>query len=128
MPQDTPGFTRCKKYRKMGWSASDTRELSFADARVPEANLLGERGKGLKQFLTILDGGRISVAALSVGLALGAYDEALQYAKERQQFGQAISKFQAIQFKLADMLWRSSTPSSWSSKPPGRRTTGATSC
>jgi short/branched chain acyl-CoA dehydrogenase len=104
VPQDAPGFERSKKYRKMGWKASDTRELSFNDARVPEANLLGERGKGLKQFLTILDGGRISVAALSVGLAQGAYDEALKYAKERQQFGQSISKFQAIQFKLADML------------------------
>jgi butyryl-CoA dehydrogenase len=88
----------------MGWRASDTRELSFADAVVPEECLLGERGKGLKNFLTILDGGRISVAALSVGLAIGAYDEAFKYAKERHQFGQAIAKFQAIQFKLADML------------------------
>ncbi len=104
VPQDTPGFTRSKKYRKMGWRASDTRELSFVDAKVPEANLLGERGKGFQQFLTILDGGRISIAALSVGLALGAYDEALKYARERHQFGRPISKFQAIQFKLADML------------------------
>lgn len=104
VPQDTPGFSRSKKYKKMGWRASDTRELSFADAVVPEENLLGERGKGLKQFLTILDGGRISVAALSVGLAMGAYDEAYKYARERQQFGRPISKFQAIQFKLADML------------------------
>ena len=104
VPQATPGFTRAKTYRKMGWRASDTRELSFADAAIPEDHLLGERGKGLKQFLTILDGGRISVAALSVGLAMGAYDEALQYAKDRHQFGQPISKFQAIQFKLADML------------------------
>jgi short/branched chain acyl-CoA dehydrogenase len=104
VPQNTPGFARSKKYRKMGWRASDTRELSFADAKVPEENLLGQRGKGLKQFLDILDGGRISVAALSVGLSLGAYDEAFAYAKERHQFGQAISKFQAIQFKLADML------------------------
>jgi butyryl-CoA dehydrogenase len=104
VPQDTPGFSRSKKYNKMGWKASDTRELSFVDAAVPEENLLGERGRGLKQFLTILDGGRISVAALSVGLAWGAYDQALAYAKERKQFGQAISKFQAIQFKLADML------------------------
>ncbi|MBV8642325.1 MAG: acyl-CoA dehydrogenase family protein [Candidatus Eremiobacteraeota bacterium] len=104
VPQDTPGFTRSKKYKKMGWRASDTRELSFADAEVPEENLLGERGKGLKNFLTILDGGRISVAALSVGLAIGAYDEAFKYAKERRQFGQAIAKFQAIQFKLADMI------------------------
>ncbi len=104
VPQDAPGFSRSKKYRKMGWRASDTRELAFEDARVPEEQLLGERGRGLRQFLTILDGGRISVAALSVGLALGAYDEALQYAKDRHQFGQSISKFQAIQFKLADML------------------------
>jgi len=104
VPQDTPGFTRSKKYKKMGWRASDTRELAFADATVPEENLLGPRGKGLRQFLTILDGGRISVAALSVGVAMGAYDEALKYAKERHQFGRAISKFQAIQFKLADML------------------------
>jgi short-chain 2-methylacyl-CoA dehydrogenase len=104
VPQDTPGFTRSKKYKKMGWRASDTRELSFADAAVPADNLLGERGRGLQQFLTILDGGRISVAALSVGLAMGAYDEAYKYAKERSQFGRPISKFQAIQFKLADML------------------------
>jgi butyryl-CoA dehydrogenase len=104
VPQNTPGFTRSKKYRKMGWRASDTRELAFVDAKVPEECLLGERGKGLKQFLQILDGGRISVAALSVGLAQGAYDEALAYAKDRHQFGHAISKFQAIQFKLADML------------------------
>jgi butyryl-CoA dehydrogenase len=104
VPQDTPGFTRSKKYKKMGWRASDTRELSFADATVPEENLLGERGRGLQNFLTILDGGRISVAALSVGLSMGAYDEAYKYAKERQQFGKPISKFQAIQFKLADML------------------------
>ena len=104
VPQTTPGFSRAKKYRKMGWRASDTRELAFQDAKVPQEALLGDRGGGLKQFLTILDGGRISVAALSVGLAMGAYDEALAYAKERHQFGQAISKFQAIQFKLADML------------------------
>ena len=104
VPQDTPGFARSKKYKKMGWRASDTRELSFNEAAVPEENMLGERGAGLKNFLTILDGGRISVAALSVGLAWGAYDEALKYAQERHQFGKPISKFQAIQFKLADML------------------------
>ena len=102
--QNTPGFARSKKYKKMGWRASDTRELSFVDAKVPEGNVLGKRGDGLKNFLTILDGGRISVAALSVGLARGAYDEALKYAKERTAFGRPISKFQAIQFKLADML------------------------
>ena len=104
MPQDAPGFTRSKKYKKMGWRASDTRELSFVDAEVPEENLLGARGKGYQQFLKILDGGRISVAALSVGLAMGAYDEALQYSKDRVAFGKPISKFQAIQFKLVDML------------------------
>ncbi len=104
VPQDAPGFARSKKYRKMGWRASDTRELSFADAAVPQENLLGERGEGFRQFLTILDGGRISVAALSIGLAMGAYDEAFQYAKDRHAFGQPISKFQAIQFKLVDML------------------------
>jgi short-chain 2-methylacyl-CoA dehydrogenase len=104
VPQATPGFTRSKKYRKMGWRASDTRELSFVDAEVPEENLLGPRGEGYRQFLTILDGGRISVAALSIGLAMGAYDEALAYSKERQAFGRPISKFQAISFKLVDML------------------------
>ena len=104
VPQGTPGFARSKKYRKMGWRASDTRELSFVDASVPEENLLGERGKGLRNFLTILDGGRISVAALSVGLSQGAYDEAYAYAKQRRQFGKPISSFQAIQFKLADMV------------------------
>jgi short/branched chain acyl-CoA dehydrogenase len=103
VPQDAPGFSRSKAYRKMGWRASDTRELAFVDAVVPEENLLGERGAGLRQFLRVLDAGRISVAALSVGLATGAYDEALRYAKERRQFGRSISKFQAIQFKLADM-------------------------
>lgn len=87
----------------MGWRASDTRELAFAGAEVPEENLLGVRGRGLKQFLNVLDGGRISVAALSVGLAEGAFDEAFRYAQERRQFGQPISKFQATQFKLADM-------------------------
>jgi butyryl-CoA dehydrogenase len=102
--QNTPGFSRSKKYKKMGWRASDTRELSFVDAQVPEENVLGKRGEGLKNFLTILDGGRISVAALSVGLARGAYDEALKYAKERTAFGRPIGKFQAIQFKLVDML------------------------
>jgi len=103
VPQATPGFTRSKTYRKMGWRASDTRELSFAAAEVPAENLLGVRGEGLRQFLTVLDGGRISVAALSVGLAEGAFDEAFRYARERHQFGQPSAKFQATQFKLADM-------------------------
>jgi butyryl-CoA dehydrogenase len=88
---------------KLGWRASDTRELSFQDCAVPEGNLLGGRGKGFHQFLEILDGGRISVAAMGVGLAQGAYDLALAYAKDRKQFGRPISDFQAIQFQLADM-------------------------
>jgi butyryl-CoA dehydrogenase len=89
--------------RKMGWRASDTRELSFRDCAVSEGNLLGERGRGYRQFLEVLDGGRISIAAMGLGLAQGAYELASAYARERQQFGQPIAKFQAIQFKLADM-------------------------
>jgi alkylation response protein AidB-like acyl-CoA dehydrogenase len=89
--------------QKLGWRASDTRELSFHSCAVPEGNLLGERGHGFRQFMEILDGGRISVAAMGVGLAQGAYDLATAYAKERQQFGQPIASFQAIQFQLADM-------------------------
>jgi short-chain 2-methylacyl-CoA dehydrogenase len=103
VPKDTPGYEIGEAYRKMGWNASDTRPLSFDGARVPEENLLGPRGMGFKQFLQTLDGGRIGVAAMSVGLAQGALDEALAYAKERRAFGQPISKFQAIQAKLADM-------------------------
>jgi short-chain 2-methylacyl-CoA dehydrogenase len=99
----TPGYEQGEPYRKMGWNASDTRPLTFTDCRVPEENLLGPRGAGFKQFLHILDIGRIGVAAMGVGLAQGALDEALAYAKERQAFGQPISKFQAIQAKLADM-------------------------
>jgi short-chain 2-methylacyl-CoA dehydrogenase len=99
----TPGYEQGQPYRKMGWNASDTRPLTFADCRVPEANLLGPRGAGFKQFLHILDIGRIGVAAMGVGLAQGALDEALKYAKQRRAFGQPISRFQAIQAKLADM-------------------------
>ncbi|MHB8693446.1 MAG: acyl-CoA dehydrogenase family protein [Solirubrobacteraceae bacterium] len=99
----TPGYEQGEPYRKMGWNASDTRPLSFDDCRVPEENLLGPRGKGFRQFLEILDIGRIGVAAMGVGLAQGALDQALAYAKERHAFGQAISKFQSIQAKLADM-------------------------
>jgi len=99
----TPGYEQGEPYRKMGWNASDTRPLTFTDCRVPEENLLGPRGAGFKQFLHILDIGRIGVAAMGVGLAQGALDEALSYAKERQAFGQSISKFQSIQAKLADM-------------------------
>src|SRR5205085_1658821 len=103
IPNGTPGYEQGTPYRKMGWNASDTRPLTFEDCRVPEANLLGPRGAGFKQFLHILDIGRIGVAAMGVGLAQGALDEALAYAKERKAFGQSISKFQAIQTKLADM-------------------------
>ena len=99
----TPGYEQGTPYRKMGWNASDTRPLSFEGCRVPEENLLGPRGAGFKQFLHILDIGRIGVAAMGVGLAQGALDEALKYAKERKAFGQSISKFQAIQGKLSDM-------------------------
>lgn len=99
----TPGYEQGEPYRKMGWNASDTRPLSFSDCRVPEENLLGPRGQGFKQFLHILDIGRIGVAAMGVGLAQGALDQALAYAKERRAFGKPISKFQAIQTKLADM-------------------------
>ena len=103
VPNGIAGYDISPPMRKLGWRASDTRELSFKDARVPEGNLLGERGKGFHQFLEILDGGRISVAAMGVGLAQGAYDLALAYAKEREQFGKPISEFQAVQFRLADM-------------------------
>ena len=103
VPNGTPGYEPGEPYRKMGWNASDTRPLTFDDCRVPEANLLGRRGDGFKQFLQILDGGRIGVAAMGVGLAQGALDEAISYAKERQAFGQPIAKFQAIQAKIADL-------------------------
>src|SRR5512146_1794061 len=103
VPTGTPGYEVGEAYRKMGWNASDTRPLSFEECRVPESNLLGRRGDGFKNFLHILDGGRIGVSAMGVGLAQGALDEALAYAKERRAFGQPISKFQAIQGKLADM-------------------------
>ncbi|MGK2938138.1 MAG: acyl-CoA dehydrogenase family protein [Solirubrobacteraceae bacterium] len=103
VPQDAPGYERGAPYRKMGWNASDTRPLTFTDCRVPEDNLLGPRGAGFKQFLRVLDIGRIGVAAMGVGLAQGALDEALKYAKERHAFGKPISKYQAIQAKLADL-------------------------
>ena len=99
----TPGYEISEPLKKLGWKASDTRELFFRDVAVPEDHLLGPRGQGFHQFLEILDGGRISVAAMGVGLAQGAYDLAFAYAQEREQFGKPISRFQAIQFKLADM-------------------------
>jgi alkylation response protein AidB-like acyl-CoA dehydrogenase len=103
VPNGTPGYEISAPMRKLGWHASDTRELSFRDCAVPEENLLGPPGQGFRQFLEILDGGRISVAAMAVGLAQGSYDLAERYAKERRQFGKPIAEFQAVQFKLADM-------------------------
>jgi short-chain 2-methylacyl-CoA dehydrogenase len=103
VPNGTPGYEISPPMHKLGWRASDTRELSFQGCAVPEGNLLGERGQGFRQFLEILDGGRISVAAMGVGLAQGAYDLAHAYALEREQFGKPIASFQAIQFQLADM-------------------------
>ena len=103
VPNGAPGYEISAPMDKLGWRASDTRELSFQSCRVPEGNLLGPRGEGFKQFLEILDGGRISVAAMGLGLAQGAYDLAREYALDRQQFGKPIAAFQAIQFQLADM-------------------------
>jgi short/branched chain acyl-CoA dehydrogenase len=103
VPNGTAGYGISTPMDKLGWRASDTRELSFEDCAVPEDNLLGGRGKGFQQFLEILDGGRISVAAMGVGLAQGAYDLAVAYAKEREQFGRPIAQFQAVQFALVDM-------------------------
>ncbi|MCX5090427.1 acyl-CoA dehydrogenase family protein [Streptomyces sp. NBC_00365] len=103
VPSGTPGFTVAAPYSKVGWNASDTRELSFADVRVPAANLLGEEGRGYAQFLRILDEGRIAIAALATGLAQGCVDESVKYAKERHAFGRPIGANQAIQFKIADM-------------------------
>jgi len=99
----TAGYEQSPPLHKMGWRSSDTRELTFTGCRVPEENLLGPRGNGLRQFLEILDGGRISVAALGLGMAQGAFEMALSYAGQREQFGRPIGKFQAVQFKLADM-------------------------
>jgi short-chain 2-methylacyl-CoA dehydrogenase len=99
----TPGYDAGEPYRKMGWNASDTRPLTFTDCRVPADNLLGHRGAGFKQFLQVLDIGRIGVAAMGLGLAQGAFDQALAYARERRAFGQPIARFQAIQMKLADL-------------------------
>src|SRR5947208_4030267 len=103
VPNGTPGYVISPPMQKLGWRASDTRELSFQGTHVPETNLLGPRGEGFRQFLQILDGGRISVAAMGVGLAQGAYDLAFAYAQEREQFGRPIAAFQAVQEKLVDM-------------------------
>jgi alkylation response protein AidB-like acyl-CoA dehydrogenase len=103
VPSGTPGFGVSKSYSKVGWCSSDTHELSFVDCRVPVANLLGTRGRGYAQFLSILDEGRIAIAAVSVGLAQGCVDESVRYAKDRQAFGRAIGEYQAIQFTIANM-------------------------
>ncbi|QUF08154.1 acyl-CoA dehydrogenase family protein [Actinosynnema pretiosum subsp. pretiosum] len=103
VPAGTPGLAVGSKYSKVGWNASDTHELSFQDCRVPEENLLGERGRGYAQFLRTLDEGRVAIAALGVGLAQGCVDECVRYAKEREAFGSPIGRYQAIQFKIADM-------------------------
>jgi butyryl-CoA dehydrogenase len=103
VPKDTPGYVIGNPYKKMGWKASDTRPLAFEDCVIPAENMLGQRGDGFKQFMQILDGGRIAIAALAVGLAQACLDESLSYARQRRQFGQPIGAFQAIQFKLADM-------------------------
>ncbi|MGW4030494.1 acyl-CoA dehydrogenase family protein [Streptomyces sp. NPDC004838] len=106
VPSGTPGFTVAPAYSKVGWNASDTRELSFDEVRVPLANLLGEEGRGYAQFLRILDEGRIAISALATGLAQGCVDESVRYAKERHAFGRPIGDNQAIQFKIADMEMR----------------------
>jgi alkylation response protein AidB-like acyl-CoA dehydrogenase len=103
VPSGTPGFTVAPKYSKVGWACSDTHELSFADCRVPEGNLLGERGRGYAQFLRTLDEGRIAISAIATGLAQGCVDESLIYVRERAAFGGPIGRFQALQFKIADM-------------------------
>jgi alkylation response protein AidB-like acyl-CoA dehydrogenase len=109
VPAGTPGLTVQPGYSKVGWCASDTHELNFDDCRVPAENLLGERGRGLAQFLRILDEGRIAIAALAVGLAQGCVDESVRYAGQRHAFGQPIGEFQAIKFKIADMQVRAHT-------------------
>ncbi|MEU7137573.1 acyl-CoA dehydrogenase family protein [Streptomyces sp. NPDC046261] len=109
VPSGTPGFTVAAPYSKVGWNASDTRELSFSDVRVPAANLLGEQGRGYAQFLRILDEGRIAISALATGLAQGCVDESVAYARTREAFGRPIGANQAIQFKIADMEMRAHT-------------------
>jgi short/branched chain acyl-CoA dehydrogenase len=109
VPSGTEGFTVAPHYSKVGWCASDTHELSFADCRVPKENLVGDQGRGYAQFLSILDEGRIAIAALAVGLAQGCVDECLRYVGERQTFGKTIGSYQSIQFKIADMEARTHT-------------------
>ncbi len=109
VPAGTPGFTVGPEYSKVGWCASDTRELAFSDCRVPAENLLGDRGRGYAQFLQILDEGRVAIAALSAGLAQGCVDECLRYVGQRSAFGHELGHYQSIQFKIADMEARAAT-------------------
>jgi alkylation response protein AidB-like acyl-CoA dehydrogenase len=126
LEKGTPGFKPGKKENKLGLRASDTSEVIFTDCRVPAENLLGAEGEGFVGSLKILDGGRISIAALALGMAQGALEAATKYAKQRKQFGQAISEFQAIQFKLADMATQveaarlAGVPGSLAGRPEGR--------
>ncbi|MBT2690447.1 acyl-CoA dehydrogenase family protein [Bacillus sp. ISL-47] len=106
VPTDASGFNVIDNYEKMGLNASNTTELVLEDVRVPTEHLLGKKGEGFKQFLITLDGGRIGIGAMALGIAQAAYEKALQYAKEREQFGRSLSSFQAIQFKLADMAMK----------------------
>ncbi|PKR85097.1 acyl-CoA dehydrogenase [Heyndrickxia camelliae] len=106
VPTDAPGFKIIDNYEKLGLHASNTTELVLEDVRVPQENLLGERGKGFKQFLVTLDGGRIGIGAMAVGIAQAAFEKALAYSKERQQFGRSLSEFQVTQFKIADMAMK----------------------
>jgi short-chain 2-methylacyl-CoA dehydrogenase len=109
IPNGTPGFVPGQEYSKVGWCASDTRELSFTGCRVPAENLLGERGRGYAQFLQILDEGRVAIAALATGLAQGCVDECVRYARQREAFGRRLDQHQAIQFAIADMEVRAHT-------------------
>jgi short/branched chain acyl-CoA dehydrogenase len=109
VPSGSEGFTVAPKYSKVGWNASDTHELSFSDCSVPEENLLGRRGRGYAQFLSVLDEGRVAIAAIGVGLAQGCVDECVRYVGEREAFGHRIGEYQAIQFKVADMEARAHT-------------------
>jgi alkylation response protein AidB-like acyl-CoA dehydrogenase len=109
VPSGTPGFSVAPGYSKVGWCASDTHELTFSDCRVPVENLLGERGRGFAQFLSILDEGRVAIAALATGLAQGCVDESVRYAQQREAFGSPIGSYQAIQFMIADMETRAHT-------------------
>ena len=109
VPSGTPGFSVAPGYSKVGWCASDTHELTFSDCRVPAENLLGERGRGFAQFLSILDEGRVAIAALATGLAQGCVDESVRYAQQREAFGSLIGSYQAIQFMIADMETRAHT-------------------